>query len=105
MLALTFTNKAAAEMAQRIKEALEGQSEDNEIKKIVEEKLSKHALKNKWDEGYIDSLMVMTIDKLGSTVRLNKHLYLASSGVNFLTDEDPDELYRETIRGNYYLKC
>ena len=52
-------------MAQRIKEALEGQSEDNEIKKIEEEKLSKHALKNKWEESYIDSLMIMTIDKLG----------------------------------------
>ena len=33
VLALTFTNKAAAEMAQRLKEALEGKSEDNEIKK------------------------------------------------------------------------
>ena len=48
VLALTFTNKAAAEMAQRLKEALEGKSKDNEIKKIVE-KISKHALKNKWD--------------------------------------------------------
>jgi hypothetical protein len=47
--------------------SLEGKSEDNEIKKIIE-KLSKHALKNKWDEGYIDSLMVMTIDKLASSV-------------------------------------
>ena len=34
VLALTFTNKAAAEMALRIKDVLEGQSEDNEIKKI-----------------------------------------------------------------------
>ena len=96
VLALTFTNKAAAEMAQRLKEALEGKSEDNEIKKIVE-KISKHALKNKWDEGYIDSLMVMTIDKLA--LRLIKQTpILSSSGVNFLTDEDPDDLYRETIR-------
>ena len=96
VLALTFTNKAAAEMAQRLKEALEGKSEDNEIKKIVE-KISKHALKNKWDEGYIDTLMVMTIDKLA--LRLIKQTpILSSSGVNFLTDEDPDDLYRETIR-------
>ena len=96
VLALTFTNKAAAEMAQRLKEALEGKSKDNEIKKIVE-KISKHALKNKWDEGYIDSLMVMTIDKLA--LRLIKQTpILSSSGVNFLTDEDPDDLYRETIR-------
>ena len=96
VLALTFTNKAAAEMAQRLKEALEGKSKDNEIKKIVE-KISKHALKNKWDEGYIDTLMVMTIDKLA--LRLIKQTpILSSSGVNFLTDEDPDDLYRETIR-------
>ncbi|MDC6467047.1 UvrD-helicase domain-containing protein [Methylophilaceae bacterium] len=96
VLALTFTNKAAAEMAQRLKEALEGKSEDNEIKKIVG-KISKHAKKNKWDEGYIDSLMVMTIDKLA--LRLIKQTpILSSSGVNFLTDEDPDDLYRETIR-------
>ena len=96
VLALTFTNKAAAEMAQRLKEALEGKSKDNEIKKIVE-KISKHALKSKWDEGYIDSLMVMTIDKLA--LRLIKQTpILSSSGVNFLTDEDPDDLYRETIR-------
>ena len=96
VLALTFTNKAAAEMAQRLKEALEGKSEDNEIEKIVE-KISKHALKNKWGEGYIDSLMVMTIDKLA--LRLIKQTpILSSSGVNFLTDEDPDDLYRETIR-------
>ncbi|MDC6476652.1 UvrD-helicase domain-containing protein [Methylophilaceae bacterium] len=96
VLALTFTNKAAAEMAQRLKEALEEKSKDNEIKKIVE-KISKHALKNKWDEGYIDTLMVMTIDKLA--LRLIKQTpILSSSGVNFLTDEDPDDLYRETIR-------
>ena len=96
VLALTFTNKAAAEMAQRLKEALEGKSKDNEIKKIVE-KISKHALKSKWDEGYIDSLMVMTIDKLA--LRLIKQTpILSSSGVNFLTDEDPDDLYREAIR-------
>ena len=96
VLALTFTNKAAAEMAQRLKEALEGKSKDNEIKKIVE-KISKHALKSQWDEGYIDSLMVMTIDKLA--LRLIKQTpILSSSGVNFLTDEDPDDLYRETIR-------
>jgi ATP-dependent exoDNAse (exonuclease V) beta subunit len=96
VLALTFTNKAAAEMAQRLKEALEGKSKDNEIKKIVE-KISKHALKSKWDEGYIDSLMIMTIDKLA--LRLIKQTpILSSSGVNFLTDEDPDDLYREAIR-------
>jgi len=96
VLALTFTNKASAEMAQRLKEALEGKSKDNEIKKIVE-KISKHALKSKWDEGYIDSLMVMTIDKLA--LRLIKQTpILSSSGINFLTDEDPDDLYRETIR-------
>ena len=96
VLALTFTNKAAAEMAQRLKEALEGKSKDNEIKKIVE-KISKHALKSKWDEGYIDSLMIMTIDKLA--LRLIKQTpILSNSGVNFLTDEDPDDLYRETIR-------
>ena len=96
VLALTFTNKAAAEIEQRIKEALEGKSKDNEIKKIVE-KISKHASKSKWDEGYIDNLMVMTIDKLA--LRLIKQTpILSSSGVNFLTDEDPDDLYRETIR-------
>jgi ATP-dependent exoDNAse (exonuclease V) beta subunit len=41
--------------------------------------------------------MVMTIDKLA--LRLIKQTpILSSSGVNFLTDEDPDDLYRETIR-------
>ena len=96
VLALTFTNKAAAEMALRIKDVLESQSEDNEIKKI-KEKLSKHALKNKWEESYIDSLMIMTIDKLA--LKLVKQTpILSKSGVNFLIDEDPEELYRETIK-------
>ena len=36
VLALTFTNKAAAEMVQRIKDVLKGQSEDDELKKIKE---------------------------------------------------------------------
>ncbi|MBT6250994.1 MAG: UvrD-helicase domain-containing protein, partial [Nitrosomonadales bacterium] len=96
VLALTFTNKAAAEMVQRLKEALKGNGEDNEIKELIKN-ISKHALKHKWCEGYIDSLMVMTIDKLA--LRLIKLTpILSKSGVKFLTDEDPEELYRETIK-------
>ena len=96
VLALTFTNKAAAEMVQRLKEALKGNGEDNEIKELIKN-ISKHALKHKWDEGYINSLMVMTIDKLA--LRLIKLTpILSKSGVKFLTDEDPEELYRETIK-------
>jgi len=47
VLALTFTNKAAAEMVQRLKEALKGNGEDNEIKELIKN-ISKHALKHKW---------------------------------------------------------
>ena len=96
VLALTFTNKAAAEMAQRLKEALDGKSKDKGIQEVVK-KLSKYAIKSKWGEGYIDSLMVMTIDKLA--LRLIKQTpILSNSGVNFLTDEDPEDLYRESIK-------
>ena len=63
VLALTFTNKAASEMEQRLKQSLKGDIKNQEINDLVK-KISQHALKNKWEDHYIDSLMVMTIDKL-----------------------------------------
>ena len=54
-------------MAQRLKEALDGKSKDKGIQEVVK-KLSKYAIKSKWGEGYIDSLMVMTIDKTCSPI-------------------------------------
>jgi len=96
VLALTFTNKAAAEMALRIKGILKNQSNDKEFR-ALKEKLTKHALQNNWDEHYADSLMIMTIDKLA--LRLIKQTpMLSHTGVNFITDEDPEELYLETIK-------
>ncbi len=48
-------------------------------------------------KNYTDSLMIMTIDKLA--LRLIKQTpILSNTGVNFLTDEDPEELYLETIK-------
>ena len=96
VIALTFTNKAASEMEQRLKQALKGEVKNQEIKDLVK-KISKQALINKWSENYIDSLMVMTIDKLALKL-IQQTPILSKSGVNFLTDEDPDEIYREAIK-------
>ena len=41
--------------------------------------------------------MVMTIDKLALKL-IQQTPILSKSGVNFLTDEDPDEIYREAIK-------
>lgn len=96
VLALTFTNKAASEMEQRLKQSLKGDIKNQEINDLVK-KISQHALKNKWEDHYIDSLMVMTIDKLA--LRLIKQTpILSGSGVSFVTDEDPEEIYREAIK-------
>ena len=90
VLALTFTNKAAAEMVLRIKDILKNQSNDKELN-ALKEKLTKHALLNNWEEHYADSLMIMTIDKLA--LRLIKQTpMLSHTGVNFITDENPEEL-------------
>ena len=96
VIALTFTNKAASEMEQRLKQVLKGEVKNQEIKDLVK-KISKKAVINKWSENYIDSLMVMTIDKLALKL-IKQTPILSKSGVNFLTDENPEEIYREAIK-------
>ncbi len=96
VLALTFTNKAASEMEQRIKKTLKGEIKNPELNDIVE-KISKQAIKNNWEEGYIDSLMIMTIDKMALKL-IRQTPILSKSGISFITDDDPEEIYKEVIK-------
>ena len=95
IIALTFTNKAAQEMKNRIRSALNNASKDKDLKNIID-KIKKKANKQNWREDFQAQLRIMTIDKLALQV-INQAPILDNSGLNYQTDENPDEIYMQAI--------
>ena len=95
IIALTFTNKAAQEMKNRIRSALKDSQNDGILNKIIH-KIKGHAKKLNWDQNFEDQLRIMTIDKLALQV-INQAPILDNSGLNYQTDENPDEIYIQAI--------
>ena len=95
IIALTFTNKAAQEMKNRIRSALKDSQNDGILNKIIL-KIKGHAEKLNWDQNFEDQLRIMTIDKLALQV-INQAPILDNAGLNYQTDENPDEIYIQAI--------
>ncbi len=95
IIALTFTNKAAQEMKNRIRSALKDSQNDGILNKIIH-KIKGHAEKLNWDQNFEDQLRIMTIDKLALQV-INQAPILDNAGLNYQTDENPDEIYIQAI--------
>ena len=95
IIALTFTNKAAQEMKNRIRSALKNSQNDGILNKIIH-KIKRHAEKLNWDQNFEDQLRIMTIDKLALQV-INQAPILDNAGLNYQTDENPDEIYMQAI--------
>jgi len=95
IIALTFTNKAAQEMKNRIRSALKDSQNDEILNKIIH-KIKGYAEKLNWDQNFEDQLRIMTIDKLALQV-INQAPILDSAGLNYQTDENPDEIYIQAI--------
>ena len=78
IIAISFTNKAAAEMHEKVRE----QYDDSKNREVVK-KIEARAKECKWDEGFMDLLDIMTIDSLASKITrqaplLSKSLFMLS---------------------------
>ena len=100
IIAISFTNKAAAEMHEKVRE----QYDDSENGEVVK-KIEARAKECKWDEGFMDLLDIMTIDSLASKVTRQAPLLSKSLFMNIT--EDPHEIYEavvnETMKDNEQL--
>ena len=100
IIAISFTNKAAAEMHEKVID----QYEDSKNGEIVK-KIEARAKEFKWNEGFMDLLEIMTIDSLASKITRQAPLLSKSSFMNIT--EDPHEIYEavvnETMKDNEQL--
>jgi ATP-dependent helicase/nuclease subunit A len=100
IIAISFTNKAAAEMHEKVRE----QYDDSKNEEVVI-KIEARARECKWDEGFMDLLEIMTIDSLASKVTRQAPLLSKSLFMNIT--EDPHEIYEavvnETMQDNEQL--
>ena len=91
IIAMSFTNKAAAEMHCKVKE----QYESPEHKEIVK-KIELRAKKLKWDRNYLELLQIMTIDSLAS--KITRHTPILSNSLFMNISEDPHSLYESAVK-------
>ena len=100
IIAISFTNKAAAEMHVKVME----QYDEPENREVVK-KIKARAKECKWDEGFMDLLEIMTIDSLASKITRQAPLLSKSLFMNIA--EDPHEIYEaavnETMKDNEQL--
>ncbi|MGE4597204.1 MAG: UvrD-helicase domain-containing protein [Methylophilaceae bacterium] len=90
IIAITFTIKAANNMKQRV---INLYSKKLEINKKIKER----AKRRKWDEHFIFSLQIMTIDSLASNITKQTPL-LSNAGVINKVDIDPKEIYESVVK-------
>jgi ATP-dependent helicase/nuclease subunit A len=100
IIAISFTNKAAAEMHVRV----QNEYEDPENREVVN-KIKVRAKENKWEQNYLKFLQIMTIDSLASKITRQTPILSRSSFMNI--SEDPHTLYeaavKETMQDNGQL--
>ena len=96
IIALTFTNKAAMEMSQRIMLSLQGKNDEQDTDNIARRVLQR-AKELKWAEEFAYSLRIMTIDKLAMQL-VSQTPLLSKSGKHFIVDENPEEIYEASIK-------
>jgi len=100
IIAISFTNKAAAEMHEKVLEQYD-EPENGEVIKKIEARAREH----KWDDGFMNLLEIMTIDSLASKITHQAPLLSKSLFMNIT--EDPHEIYEtvvnETMKDNEQL--
>jgi len=90
IIALTFAKKAANEMRKKVQDVID------ELSKSKQKELSAHSKKNNWDDNYLDSLKIMTIDSLAFQILLREPLLSEYPKVEGLT-EYLDDIYEIAI--------
>ena len=100
IIALSFTNKAAAEMHHKVLRQYDDSKNEEVVKKITA-----RAKKLKWDENFIDLLEIMTIDSLAS--RITRQAPILSESLFMNITEDSHAIYeaavKETMKNNKQL--
>ena len=91
IIAMSFTNKAAAEMHHKVKD----QYKKLENKEIVK-KIELRAKKLKWDRNYLELLQIMTIDSLAS--KITRQTPILSKSLFMNISEDPHSIYESAVK-------
>ena len=100
IVAISFTNKAAAEMHEKVLEQYKEPENEEVVKKI-----EKRARELKWDNDFMSLLEIMTIDSLAS--KITRQAPLLSESLFMNISEDPYAIYeaavKETMKNNDQL--
>jgi len=91
IIAISFTNKAAAEMHEKVLE----QYKDQENKNVVE-KIKLRAKELNWDDDFMSLLEIMTIDSLAS--KITRQAPLLSESLFMNISEDPYAVYEAAVK-------
>ena len=96
IIAITFTNKAAMEMKQRIETALSSEIKGSDNDVLIK-KINHKAQELGWHPRFYEELRILTIDKLAHQI-INQTSIFENHGRNLTTEENPEDLYADSVK-------